>query len=369
MLPFLDLQRVNARYRDELVSAATRVIDSGWYVLGENVREFETAFAAYCGVKSAVGVGNGLDALTLIFRAYLEQGIFASGDEVIVPANTYIATILAISENQLTPVLVEPNIQTLNLDVSRIEEHVTSRTRAVLTVHLYGQIAYSDEMQTVADRYGLKIIEDAAQSHGAAFQRRRAGSLGDAAAFSFYPTKNLGGIGDGGAVTTNDEDLSHIIRSLANYGEEEKYHNRYKGINSRLDELHAAVLSVKLKYLEEDNELRRTIAEHYSQYITNTGLVLPTVPTRESHVWHQFVVRTHERDLLKKHFHEHGIGTMVHYPVPPHHQKAYQEWSNSLYPITQEIHDTVLSLPINTSMTTEEVQKVVQACNAYQNSI
>lgn len=343
----------------------TRVLDSGWYIRGSEVERFEQMFSIYCGVSHTVGVANGLDALRLIFRAYIELGVMAEGDEVIVPANTYIATVLAVSEARLRPVLVEPDLATYNLDVSRVEEAITSRTRAILIVHLYGQIAYSGELQAIADRHRLKIIEDAAQAHGARYEGRRAGSLGDAAAFSFYPTKNLGALGDAGAVTTNDDRLAEMVRALGNYGEIEKYINRVKGVNSRLDELQAAILSVKLKYLDEENAQRREIAARYLREIRHPELTLPAVAEPEGHVWHLFVVRTPNREAFRAHLDDRGIGTMVHYPVPPHRQTAYAEWRHRSFPVAEAIHDTVVSLPLNPTMTDAEVRGVIDACNSY----
>ena len=365
-IPFLDLNRLHARHRDELLRAITTVLDSGWFVLGQRVRQFEEEFARYCGAGHAVGVANGLDALRLIFRAYMEHGVMMEGDEVIVPANTYIATILAVSESRLTPILVEPDLRTFNLDPDRIEEHVTPRTKAILIVHLYGQVAYSDGIRAAAQRHGLKVVEDAAQSHGAVSGDRVVGSLGDAAGFSFYPTKNLGALGDAGAVTTGDPQLAETVRMLANYGESSRYANRYKGINSRLDEIHAAVLSVKLRYLDECNQSRRAIAEYYRQHIANPLITLPAVGAAESHVWHLFVVRVSERDRFRAHLVQRGIDTLVHYPTPPHRQPAYQEWNQRSYPITEEIHRTVVSLPIGVGTTDEELNRVVDGCNTWQ---
>jgi dTDP-4-amino-4,6-dideoxygalactose transaminase len=362
---FLDLQRINQQYRDELIGAVTRVIDSGWYILGPEVQRFEAAFADYCGTKYAIGVGNGLDALRLILRAYMQLDEMQEGDEVIVPANTYIATILAISDNRLRPVLVEPDISTFNLDTALIERSITARTRAILTVHLYGQVGYSKEMQQIADSHGLKIIEDAAQAHGAVYRGARTGALGDAAGFSFYPTKNLGGLGDGGAVTTSNGALADMVRALRNYGEEQKYVNIYQGLNSRLDELQAAVLSVKLKHLDEENGIRREVAQFYRDHITNEQLLLPGSLEPEGHVWHLFVVRTHDRDGLKHHLEEAGVGTLIHYPTPPHKQAAYRQWNHESYPITEEIHRTVLTLPTDVSMTSQQKWAVVDACNAF----
>lgn len=365
MISFLNLQKNNSKYRDELLNALTRVLDSGWYILGNEVREFERRFADYCGASNSIGVANGLDALTLIFRAYHELGLIDEGDEVIVPANTYIASILAISANRLSPVPVEPAPDTFNIDITRIEESISPRTKAILVVHLYGQIGYTDELQKLADEYDLKIIEDSAQAHGALYRGKRAGNLGDACGFSFYPGKNLGALGDGGAVTTNDTILADTIRALGNYGSTVKYENRFKGVNSRLDELQAAILSVKLKYLDQDNKRRRDIAEQYLEKISSPKLILPKCVSPESHVWHLFVVRTEKRDILQQHLKERGIGTVIHYPIPPHKQQAYCEWNGRSYPVAEEIHRTVLSLPMDPSMTDDEVQAVVDACNCY----
>jgi len=365
MIPFLNLGKVNAQYRDEIICAMTRVLDSGWYILGNEVREFEKRFADYCRVSNAIGVANGLDALILIFRAYIELGHMIEGDEVIVPANTYIASILALSANRLIPKFVEPELHTCNLDISKIEVLITARTKAILVVHLYGQVGYSDDLQKLADKYGLKIIEDSAQAHGALYHGNRVGSLGDASGFSFYPGKNLGALGDGGAVTTNDTILAQTIRALGNYGSKVKYENIYQGVNSRLDELQAAVLSVKLKYLDQDNIRRRVIARKYLDSIANSRIILPTCLFWESHVWHLFVIRTEFRDVLQQHLKDRGVGTIIHYPVPPHKQQAYIEFSEYTYPITEEIHQTVLSLPMDPTMSDDEVQTVIDACNCY----
>lgn len=365
MIPFLNLKNINALYRDEILEAIARVVDSGWYILGEEVRRFEKEFAEYCGIECAIGVANGLDALTLIFRAYKELGLFSEGDEVIVPANTYIASILSISENRLTPVLVEPDIRTFTIDGDRIEEKITPRTRAILVVHLYGQIGYSEKMRALAEKYRLKILEDSAQSHGAAYRGRRAGNLGDASGFSFYPGKNLGALGDAGAVTTNDGQLATVVRALGNYGSHVKYVNKYKGVNSRLDELQAAILRVKLKYLDRDNDWRRHIAGTYMRSIRNEKIILPGAANPESHVWHLFVVRVEDREGFRKHLNEKGVGTVIHYPVPPHQQEAYSEWNGEKYPVTEEIHRTVVSLPVDISMSEEQIGYVVNACNSY----
>lgn len=365
MIQFLSLKNLNKPYRQELLDAIISVVDSGQYILGNKVNEFEKKFSEYCKVSETIGTGNCLDALTLIFRAYKEMGIFKEGDEIIVPANTYIASILAITENHLKPVLIEPSINTYNLDVNLLEEKITERTKAILTVHLYGQISYSRQMQEIADKYKLKIIEDCAQATGAIFDSKTAGSLGDAAAFSFYPSKNLGSLGDAGAVTTNDIKLAKLIRALRNYGSHEKYHNDYLGINSRLDELQAAVLLVKIKYLNNENDKRQEIARQYLEKIKNKVLILPTVENPASHVWHLFVVRTKNRDLFADYLLKRGIKTLIHYPIPPHKQKAYSEWNHQNFPITEEIHGTALSLPLNPAMKDREISAVIKACNEY----
>jgi dTDP-4-amino-4,6-dideoxygalactose transaminase len=366
MIPSLDLKSMNARMREEMLAAIARVVDSGWYIHGAEVKAFEQAFAQYCGVAETVGTGNGLDALILILRAYMEMGQFREGDEVLVPSNTYIATILAVTANRLNPVLVEPDIRTYQIDPQLLERHITSRTRAILVVHLYGQVGYSDEMRKIADRHGLKIIEDSAQSQGASYKGRKCGSLGDACGFSFYPSKNLGALGDAGAVTTNDKKLAEMIRALGNYGSRRKYYNLYKGMNSRLDELQAAILSVKLKYLDQENDERRALARRYLSGINNDALILPrTNGAAESNVWHLFPVRTAKRDLFQKYLLDRGIETLIHYPVPPHRQQAYAEWNGQSYPLSEEIHQTELSLPLYPAMKEEDVQAVIDACNDF----
>lgn len=366
MIPFLDLKNLNAPHRQELIDAITGVIDSGSYILGEKVKSFENEFSKYCGVKETIGAGNCLDALTLIIRAYKELNVFREGDEILVPANTYIATILSITENRLKPLLIEPNIGTYNIDVSLLEKNITNKTKAILTVHLYGRVGYSDEMQKIADKYGLKIIEDSAQAHGAVYRGKKTGALGDAAGFSFYPSKNLGALGDAGAVTTNNPELADIIRVLRNYGSHKKYYNSYAGTNSRLDELQAAVLSIKLKYLDRENNKRREMAKLYLDNIKNEKLVLPEPEIGLSNVWHLFVVRAKEREKLRRYLSDNGVETVIHYPIPPHKQKAFADWNKNSYPITEEIHDTIISLPLNPAMTKEEIFKVVEICNAFK---
>lgn len=363
MIQFLDIKAINAQYRNELIEACTKVIDSGWYVQGNECSDFEREFAQYCGTKYAIGVANGLDALTLILRAYKEMGVMNDGDEIIVPANTYIATILAISENNLTPVLVEADLNTYLIDPNKIEEKITAKTKAIMPVHLYGQTCEMDKINDIAIKYNLKVIEDSAQAHGAYFKDKRAGNLGDASGFSFYPGKNLGALGDGGAVTINDDDLANTIRALGNYGSHKKYENLYKGVNSRLDELQAAMLRVKLRYLDEEIEKRRKIANYYLENIKNDEMILPTVRSENNHVWHLFVIRTRKRDELQKYLAAKGIKTLIHYPIPPHKQEAYQEWNNECYPISEQIHDEVLSLPISGIQSIDDTQEIVKVIN------
>jgi dTDP-4-amino-4,6-dideoxygalactose transaminase len=365
VLPFLDLKNINAQYRDELIEVCTQVIDSGWYIQGNECTEFEKEFANYCGTDYAVGVANGLDALILILRAYKELGFICDGDEVIVPANTYIASILAISQNNLVPVLVEPNLSDYLIDSKLIEEKITSKTKAIMTVHLYGQTCQMDEINIIAKKYNLKVIEDSAQAHGSYFNQRRAGNLGDASGFSFYPGKNLGALGDGGVVTTNDEELASTIRALGNYGSYNKYENQYKGVNSRLDEIQSAMLRVKLKYLDSEIENRRQVANDYLENIDNKKIILPHVRDASNHVWHLFVIRTDNRDDLQKYLKNNAVHTLIHYPIAPHNQKAYQEFNNQNFLITEHIHNEVLSLPISGIQSKSDTQKIIEALNNY----
>ncbi|MDP1536675.1 MAG: DegT/DnrJ/EryC1/StrS family aminotransferase [Burkholderiales bacterium] len=364
-VPFLDLKAINAREREALIAAFTRVLDSGWYVLGEEVAAFEHEYAQYCGTQFAIGVGNGLDALTLTLRAYRELGRLKSDDEVIVPANTYIATILAITENGLTPVLVEPELATCNLDAALIEPALTARTRALLPVHLYGQTANMTAINAVARRHGLIVIEDSAQAHGARHAGVRAGALGDASGHSFFPSKNFGALGDAGAVTTSDARLAEVIRALRNYGSREKYVNEYQGVNSRLDELQAALLRVKLQRIDADNARRRALAQRYLAGIRHPGITLPALAPDNEAVWHVFVVRAPDRAGLQRHLQSLGIGTLIHYPIPPHRQRAYAEWNGRTYPVTERIHAEVLSLPLSPVMTDADVDAVIAACNTW----
>lgn len=362
MIKFLDLYKINERLRKEINGKITQVLDSGWYLLGEETENFEQNFAKYCGVKHCIGVANGLESLNLIIRGYG----FAQGDEIIVPANTYIASILAISENGCTPILVEPDINTYNINPDLIEKKITSKTKAIMVVHLYGQAVQMDKIWTLAKKYNLKIIEDSAQAHGAKYQNQRVGSLGDASGFSFYPGKNLGCVGDGGCVTTNDDELAQKIKALRNYGSHKKYHNVFIGINSRLDEIQAGILDIKLKFLDEDNQKRKEIAKYYRKNIKNSSIILPNVYAEDAHVWHLFVVRTKQRDNFQKYLLDNEIQTIIHYPIPPHKQECYKLWNNLSYPITEEIHKSVLSLPISPVMSDDEMRKVVEVVNEYK---
>jgi len=372
MIPFYDLKSLNSRYLDGFMESVKRVVDSGIHMIGRETEAFEESFSRYCGAKHCIGVANGLDALTLVLRAYKEMGDIEDGDEVIVPANTYIATILSISENRLTPVLVEPDINTYNIDCAKIEEAITPRTRAIMVVHLYGQTADMKPIAEIAKKYNLKVIEDAAQAHGAMYRLEKAGGLGDAGCFSFFPGKNLGALGDAGAVTTNDDTLAATIRSLRNYGEasfidlsDRKYKNIYKGRNSRIDEIQAAFLSAKLHYLDEDTDARRSIANNYLESITNSEITLPFVPEWALPSWHLFVVRTPERDKFKSYLESKGIKTLIHYPIPPHKQSAYSEWNQRVYQITEQIHSEVLSIPLYPTLSSSDQRKIIEAINLY----
>lgn len=366
MIKFLDLQKVTAKYADEIHNAVSRVIDSGWYLQGEENKKFEADYSAYIGTKYTVGCANGLDALIWIFRAYVEMGVMKPGDEVIVPANTYIASILAISENGLEPVLVEPSMETYQIDDSKIEEAITERTKAILIVHLYGQCAYTDKIGELCKKYNLKLVEDNAQAHGCKFKGRHTGSLGDAAGHSFYPGKNLGALGDAGAVTTNDEELAKIIRAVANYGSQRKYVFKYIGRNSRLDEIQAAILDVKLKHLDEDIAIRKQIAEYYIDNITNPAIITPIVKDWDAHVFHIFTIRCKRRDELQRYLSDNGVQTVIHYPIPPHKQECYRKWNNLSLPITEQIHNEELSLPMSPVLTDKEVEEVTRIVNQFK---
>ncbi|WP_089618650.1 DegT/DnrJ/EryC1/StrS family aminotransferase [Escherichia coli] len=365
MIDFLNLQKSNARYNNELIEAAVRVIESGWYISGSELNAFENNFAKYCKVKHAIGVANGLDALTLTLKAWQELGKLKRNDEVLVPANTYIASILAISEAGLKPVLVEPNEFSYNLSVDNIRAKITANTRVILPVHLYGLISPMDEIMNFARENNLLVLEDSAQSHGASINGKKAGSWGDAAGFSFYPGKNLGALGDAGAVTTNDTDLADTVRYLRNYGSKIKYKHEFKGVNSRLDEIQAAFLNVKLNYLDDDIRIRRNIANRYLNEIKNELIVLPTISSEENHVWHLFVIRIKDRDSLQRYLTKHNIQTVIHYPTPPHRQLAYKEFKDLCFPLSEELHREVISIPMDPTLTEEQVSYVINVLNKF----
>lgn len=378
LIPFLDLKSINAQYRNELAEAAARVIDSGWYIHGQECTAFEQEFAQYCGTKHCIGVANGLDALTLTLLAWKELGKLKEDDEVIVPSNTYIASILAISKNRLVPVLVEPDPQSFNLCPNNVRKAITAKTKAIIAVHLYGQLAPMPELMAIAKEYNLLVLEDSAQAHGSELNGKKAGNWGHASGFSFYPGKNLGALGDAGAVTTNDDELTQTIRALGNYGSHKKYENLYTGVNSRLDEMQAALLRVKLKYLDAEIARRREIALAYFAGITNPAIQLSRItqaPSTQysqlninhlaSHVFHLFVIKTAHREQLQAHLDAQSISTMIHYPIPPHKQQAYKEWNAQTYPVSEALHQNVLSLPISPVMTDEQVNTVIQAVNTF----
>ena len=366
MIKFLDLQKINQQYNTEFKEVFEKVLKSGWFILGKEVEKFENEFAAYCGTTYCLGVANGLDALILIIEGYKQLGLMKEGDEIIVPSNTYIASILAISKAGLIPVLVEPDPSTFLIDPTKIEEKITAKTKAILPVHLYGRLCDMSAIQKIADQYHLKIIEDSAQSHGATLNGKRSGNLGDASGFSFYPGKNLGAIGDAGAITTNDRELAETIKALRNYGSHKKYENLYQGINSRLDELQAGLLSVKLKYLDAETDVKRNIAERYNAELKNPKITLPLLPIdRNEHAWHLYVIQVSDRENVQHYLAEQGVQTLIHYPIPPHKQKAYTKLNDLSYPISEKMHREVLSLPISPVMTDEEVTRIINATNAY----
>ncbi len=364
-IKFLDLKDLNTPYEKAFQEKFQAFLKNGYYIQGKETRAFETEFARYCQTQRAVGVGNGLDAIQLIFEAYKILGKLQTCDEVLVPANTYIASILAISKAGLTPVLIEPELHTYNLDPKKVQNKITSKTKAILGVHLYGQISNWENLQKIVRANHLLLIEDAAQAHGAIYKGKKAGNISDAAAFSFYPTKNLGALGDGGAVTTNDPELADLIQILKNYGQTQKYVSRYKGINSRLDEIQAAFLRVKLTYLDQNNQKRQQIAKIYRKHIGNPMISLPAYENIENHVFHQFVIRTPEREKLQKYLFENGIETLIHYPIPPHQQGAYQEWKNLQLPLTEQIHREVLSIPVRENLTRDEIFYIIEKINRY----
>jgi len=363
MIAYLPLHKINDLHNEELRAAVNRVLDSGWYLNADATRQFETHYAEYIGTRHCVGCGNGLDALKLILLAYMEMGVMQEGDEVIVPANTYIASILAITACGLTPVLVEPDINTLQIDDARIERAITSRTKAVMIVHLYGRCAYTQKIADICKKFNLKLIEDNAQAHGCTFEGQKTGSLGDAAAHSFYPGKNLGALGDAGAITTNDEELASLARALGNYGSSKKYVHDYKGCNSRIDEIQAAVLDVKLLYLDDENNRRKEIASLYINKVQNPLIHLP-LSERDS-VWHIFPVFCERRDELQQYLRENGVETQIHYPIPPHKQQCFKEWNQQLFPITEQIHSQELSIPCHQAMTKEEVDMIIDLLNSF----
>ena len=365
MINYLSLQKVTALHESEITTAVNQVLHSGWYLQGEHIALFEKNYAQYIGTKYCVTCGNGLDALCLILRAYIELGLLKEGDEVIVPANTYIATILSITENHLIPILVEPDINTLEIDEQLIEQAITPRTRAIMLVHLYGRCAYTAFIGDICKRHNLLLLEDNAQAHGCHFGDNLTGSLGHAAAHSFYPGKNLGALGDAGAVTTDNEQLAQTIRSLANYGSTRKYEFTFKGKNSRMDEIHAAVLNVKLPYLDKENQRRKQIAKAYLEGINNPHITLIKDNNRDN-VYHIFPILSPSRNRLQQYLKDNGIETMIHYPIPPHQQEAYKEWNEQHYPITEFIHQQELSLPCNPTMTDEEVYQIIDSINMYQ---
>jgi dTDP-4-amino-4,6-dideoxygalactose transaminase len=362
---FLDLKKINLNYESQFRETLDAVLKEGWFIMGQKLKIFEKEYAAYCGSRHCIGVANGLDALILIMKAYKLLGFMKDGDEIIVPANTYIASILAVSANNLTPVLVEPDLESYTIDEKGIEEKITSNTRGILAVSLYGQTANFSAINKIAEKYSLKVIEDAAQSHGARHFDKISGGLADATGHSFYPGKNLGALGDGGAVTTNDEKLAEVLMALRNYGSHKKYENIYKSVNSRLDELQAAFLSVKLRDLDNANQKRREIAELYLNGIRNPLITLPVEADNNTHVWHVFVVRTANREHFQNYLGENGIQTVIHYPIPPHRQLAYTELAHLSLPITEKIHREVISLPISPVMPLEQVQYVIDLINNY----
>ncbi|KQR93866.1 aminotransferase [Chryseobacterium sp. Leaf180] len=365
-IKFLDLKKINLQHQSEIEAQLVETFRSGWYLLGEKVKSFEQNLANYLGAKHVIGVANGLDALRLIFRSYIEMGIMAEGDEIIVPANTYIASVLAITDNNLVPVFVEPDIETYNLSTAEVEKNITEKTKGIMVVHLYGRVCFDENLQNIAEKHNLKVIEDNAQAIGAAFSGKKTGNLGDASGFSFYPGKNLGALGDGGAVSTNNDELAETLRAIANYGSSKKYVNEYKGLNSRLDEIQAAVLDVKLRSIDRENDVRRNIARKYCDQIKNTSIVLPEFPKNEiEHVWHLFTVRCENRERLQTYLHEKGIQTLIHYPIPPHKQECYKEYADLSLPVTEKIHDGILSLPISQVMEGGEVDYVIEMINQF----
>ena len=365
MIPFLNLKKINQPFETAFQQKMKQFLDGGWYILGNEVKTFEADFANYCGAKHCIGVGNGLDALVLIFKGYIQLGKIQKGDEVIVPANTYIASILAILEADLVPILVEPKLDTYTINSDLILEKITAKTKAILPVHLYGQLCEMEVINLIAKKHNLLVIEDAAQAHGAEWNGTKSGNFGNAAGFSFYPGKNLGALGDAGAITTNDDALAEVLFSMRNYGSKVKYENKIIGVNSRLDELQAAFLNIKLQQLNSENQIRRQLAKRYLSEIKNDKIVLPLWNQSENHVFHLFVIRTAKRLALQNYLKENGIETMIHYPIPPHKQKALSSWNHIAYPTTEKIHDEVLSIPLNSTLKDDEIKHIISILNEY----
>lgn len=366
MIHFLNLKKLNQPFETAFQKKMKQFLEGGWYILGDEVKQFEKDFATYCGTKHCIGVGNGLDALVLIFKAYIHLGKLQKGDEIIVPANTYIASILAVLQADLVPVLVEPLLETYNINPDDIEAKITSKTKAILPVHLYGQLAEMNAINAIAQKYNLLVVEDAAQAHGSQFlENEKAGNLSHAAAFSFYPGKNLGALGDAGAITTNDDALAAVLFSMRNYGSKVKYENEIIGVNSRLDELQAAFLNIKLKQLDSENEFRRSMARRYLSEIKNDKIIMPTWDLSQNHVFHLFVIRTSNRMHLQNYLKENGIEIMIHYPIPPHKQKALSNWNHLSFSITEKIHNEVLSIPLNSGLKASEIQHIITTLNNY----
>jgi dTDP-4-amino-4,6-dideoxygalactose transaminase len=365
VIPFLDLKEINHLMREELRTACERVLDSGWYISGQELTNFEKNFAAYCGTQHCIGVANGLDALTLTLRAWKEMGKLKDGDEVIIPANTYIASILSVLENDLIPVFVEPDQDSFNLNPNLIEKHLTAKTKVILPVHLYGLLADMEQISTLAKKYNLLVLEDSAQSHGATLNNRMSGNWGDASGFSFYPGKNLGALGDAGAITTNDAHLAEVLHALRNYGSHQKYKNIYQGVNSRLDEIQAAILDVKLKHLDQHTQRRREVAKMYLEGIKNPLVQLPVSKNDSQHVWHLFVIRTEHREKLQNHLMSKQVQTLIHYPIPPHKQNALAQFNHLSLPVTEKMHNEVLSIPMGPTLTNDQIQIVIKAINDF----
>lgn len=368
MIKFLDIGKINSQYQNELKAASNRVIESGWYILGSEVANFEKDLSSYIGAQHSIGVSNGLDGLRLILKSYIEIGIISPGDEIIVPSNTFIASVLAITENGLIPVFVEPDIRTYNIDFEKIEKKITDKTRAIMVVHLFGRVCWSEKLEYISKKYNLKIIEDNAQAIGASWRGIKTGNLGDAAAFSFYPGKNLGALGDAGAVTTNDNELADVIRAVGNYGSKKKYEHKYIGLNTRMDEIQAAFLSVKLKYLDKENSIRKQLAKKYVENIKNSYLELPNIPDNESeHVWHLFVIKTKKRDEFQKYLNDLKIENLIHYPIPIHKQEAYKELSNLYLPITEQLQKEIISIPISSIIDNNQQDNIIKQINFFKN--